>query len=240
MQYGIRCVATSPLVEKPHTAKLENSSQKSSDRAPRTRPDSATTTGLTVLGDDRRFGGRAVRAEPDAAGAFRQHQRHDRDQRQDHQRHQPTARSASRDARPGSPAAAGRQAGRWRCSRSAARPPGRAARRTSGSPPPSPCRPCRRPSRRRPARPRWRRAPTAGVANAAPTAPATSNDSEREHRAAQPIRWISAAPNGPTSPPSRMLSEIAPGDRRRHPSRTPAPAARSARPARRARRQWRG
>ena len=41
-------------------------------------------------------------------------------------------------------------------------------------------------------------------------APAASNDSELSTVPRMPIRWISAAPNGPTSPPSRILSEIAP------------------------------
>ena len=50
MQYGIRCVATNPLVEKPQTAKLVNSSQKSTDFVPRTRPPMAMRNGLTALG----------------------------------------------------------------------------------------------------------------------------------------------------------------------------------------------
>lgn len=45
-------MATRPLVEKPHTATLENSSQKSSDRVPRASPATATRNGLTTLGPE--------------------------------------------------------------------------------------------------------------------------------------------------------------------------------------------
>src|SRR5512136_358893 len=49
MQYEIRCVATNPLEEKPQTAKLANSNQKSSERTPLARPANAVTNGLAVL-----------------------------------------------------------------------------------------------------------------------------------------------------------------------------------------------
>src|SRR5215472_1895104 len=49
MQYGMRWVATKPLVENPQTAKLENKSQKSGERTPRASPDKATMTGFAVL-----------------------------------------------------------------------------------------------------------------------------------------------------------------------------------------------
>ncbi len=50
MQNGIRCVATSPLVENPQTAKVVNSSQKSTDRAPRISPAIAIANGLPDRG----------------------------------------------------------------------------------------------------------------------------------------------------------------------------------------------
>src|SRR5208283_947433 len=50
MQNGIRWVATSPLVENPQTAKVMNSSQKSTDFAPRTSPAMAMTNGLPDRG----------------------------------------------------------------------------------------------------------------------------------------------------------------------------------------------
>src|ERR1700712_4616731 len=46
MQNGIKCVATSPLVENPHTAKVMNNSQKSTDFEPRISPAIAMTKGL--------------------------------------------------------------------------------------------------------------------------------------------------------------------------------------------------
>ena len=62
MQKGIRCVATSPLVEKPHTAKVVNSSQKSTDFAPLARPAMAMTNGLPDRG-----GNATIWSEPNGA-----------------------------------------------------------------------------------------------------------------------------------------------------------------------------
>ena len=187
-----------------------NSSQKSTDCAPRARPPTAhrgtdwpRSARSAVRRPRRRARARRCRGFPPAAAARAGSAPGSPAPR-------PTARSASRDVRRRL-ASNGRKIS-WPLALLAVSSPTTRPRwrRTSGSPPRSPGRPCRRPSRRRPARPRWRRAPMARARRQLPPAPSSSSTSEASTVRRSPIVCISAAANGPIRPPSRMFSEIAP------------------------------